>query len=111
MTSEQKALKLAGRYARLRHRMHQCKQTTGKLFDLCEAPRYHDDMPLGSGCIASLADGLLYGPEGESNWGELTATFCRPCLLGLKVSRHRKRTLSKRLNAVLGAIKRLGAKH
>ena len=114
-TPEQKALQLVGRYARLKHRSIQCKKTTGNLFDMCEKPVYLHDVTAGSGCIAYLAeckaDGLLvYVEDGESNWLEIMANFCKPCALAMKVSRHRKRTLAKRLSTVLGSMKRLGSK-
>ena len=117
MTDAEKALRLVGRYARLQHRMHQCKQATGRLFDACENPLYEGDNQIGSGCINALSEAkragrLAYGPDGESNWFRVLDEIecCRACRLGLKVSRHRKRALTARRTSVLGAMKRLGSK-
>jgi hypothetical protein len=117
MSAADKALALAGRYARLRLRQTQCRRTTGRLFDACEKPLYHGDESAGSGCIAALcsakADGdLRYDPDGESNWHQLLKDleFCRPCLVGLAVSRHRKRRLGRRVASVLASLCRLGRK-
>lgn len=38
MSAADKALALAGRYARLRLRDTQCRRLTGRLFDACEQP-------------------------------------------------------------------------
>ena len=112
-----KALALAGRYARLRLREHQCRNLTGRLFDMCEDPAYHIDEQVGSGCMAALREAkargaVKYGPDGESNWHQVLSDleFCRPCLLGLAVWRHRKQRLARRRSAVLAALSRIGRK-
>ena len=117
MSAADKALDLAGRYARLRLRETQCRHLTGCLFDTCEKPLYHGDETVGSGCMAALrdakADGALRsGPDGESNWHHVLKDleFCRPCLVGLAVWRHRKRRLARRRTSVLAALCRLGRK-
>ena len=112
-----KALALAGRYARLRLRDHQCRKLTSRLFDMCEDPAYHGEEKVGSGCMVALreakADGAFkYGPDGESNWYQVLSEldFCRPCRIGLAVWRHRKQRLARRRSSVLAALSRIGRK-
>jgi hypothetical protein len=112
-----KALALVGRYARLQVRMHQCRQTAGRLLDQCESPAHHLDEHVGSGCMAKLRaaksnGAITYGPDGESNWHQVLhgLDFCRPCALGLVVWAHGKRRLGKRRASVLGSMKRLGTR-
>lgn len=112
-----KALRLVQRYAILRRRDYELRSLTGKCFDACERPIYHEDVVDGSGCIADISHAkdsgwFRYGPDGVSNWSSVLERIgvCRTCSVGLKLSRHRKRTIAKRRGAVLGAMKRLGSK-
>lgn len=117
--AEERALRLAGRYARLNSRMCECKRTSQRLFGMCERPTYiGDERTFGqSGCLATLDLEMqqvryLGGEMGDGfdflGYCREQLGFCRPCLVGLKLSRHRKRVLVRRRASALGAITRLG---
>lgn len=121
MADADKALALAGRYARLQIRSGQCRTLCARLLDQCEHLRYvGDGEALGfSGCMASYRDwkseaakGNEKRPNSQQGWDALLEQdleFCRPCLLAMKVWSHRK-TMHRRRAGVLGSIKRLGMK-
>lgn len=116
-----KALALAGRYARLQIRSQQCKCTVGNLLDCCERTKYWGDgsEPGYSGCMeayrewkSEVAKGNERRPNSQQGWDALLEQdleFCRPCLLAMKVWSHRK-TLHRRRASVLGSIKRIGVR-
>jgi hypothetical protein len=117
-----KALALAGRYARLQIRSGQCRTLCARLLDQCENLRHvGDGEALGfSGCMESYRDWKSEAAKGEAKrpnspqgWAALLEQdleFCRPCLLAMKVWGHRK-TMHRRRASVLGAIKRVGVRH
>lgn len=121
MTAADKALSLAGRYARLQVRSTQCKHLCGLLLDKCENLRHWGDgsQPGYSGCMVAYrqwkseaAKGNEQRPNSQHGWNALLEQdleFCRPCLLAMKVWRHRK-TMHRRRAGVLGSIKRIGMK-
>ncbi len=116
-----KALALAGRYARLQIRSQQCKCMAGNLLDCCERTKYWGDgsEPGYSGCMeayrewkSEVAKGNKIRPNSQHGWDALLEQdleFCRPCLLAMKVWSHRK-TLHRRRASVLGSIKRIGVR-
>lgn len=121
MADADKALALAGRYARLQVRSGQCRGLCYRLLDKCENLRQSGDGETfessWSGCMEAYRDwksGAAKGewnrPNSEQGWAALLEQdleFCRPCLLAMKVWRHRK-TMHRRRASVLGAIKRVG---
>lgn len=119
MTDADKALALAGRYARLQVRSAQCRAVCRHLLGQCEHLRYWGDgsEPGFSGCMESYrewkseaAKGEAKRPNSQHGWSALLEQdleFCRPCLLAMKVWSHRK-TMHRRRASVLGAIKRIG---
>ena len=119
MADADKALALAGRYARLQVRSAQCRATCRHLLDLCENLRHWGDgsEPGSSGCMeayrewkSEAAKGNERRPNSQHGWSALLEQdleFCRPCLLAMKVWSHRK-TMHRRRASVLGAIKRIG---
>lgn len=121
MADADKALALAGRYARLQIRSGQCRTLCTRLLDQCEHLRYAGDgeAPGFSGCMESYRDwkseaakGHEKRPNSQQGWNALLEQdleFCRPCLLAMKVWSHRK-TMHRRRAGVLGSIKRLGMK-
>lgn len=121
MTDADKALALAGRYARLQVRSSQCRRLCSRLLDECEHLRYWGDgsEPGYSGCMeayrewkSEAAKGNERRPNSQQGWDALLEQdleFCRPCLLAMKVWRHRK-TMHRRRAGVLRSIKRIGMK-
>jgi hypothetical protein len=114
-----KALALAGRYARLQIRSGQCRALCARLLDRCENLRHvGDGEALGfSGCMESYRDwkgdtdkGEGSRPNSPQGWAALLEQdleFCRPCLVAMRVWDHRK-AIHRRRASVLGAIKRVG---
>jgi len=121
MADAEKALALAGRYARLQVRSAQCKHTTGQLFGRCDNLRHFGDGEGDpwSGCMeayrewkSEAAKGHERRPNSQQGWDALLEQdleFCRACLLAVKVWRHRK-TMHRRRAGVLSSLKRLGMK-
>ena len=119
MPDADKALALAGRYARLQVRSAQCRCLCSRLLDKCENLRHWGDgsEPGFSGCMESyrewkseVAKGNDKRPNSQSGWDALLEQdleFCRPCRLAMKVWSHRK-TMHRRRASVLGALKRIG---
>ena len=121
MADADKALALAGRYARLQVRSGQCRWLCNRLLNNCENLRHWGDgsEPGYSGCMeayrlwkSEAAKGNADRPNSQHGWTALLEQdleFCRPCLLAMKVWSHRK-TMHRRRAGVLGSIKRLGMK-
>lgn len=121
MADADKALALAGRYARLQVRSSQCRGLCSRLLGECEnLSHFGDGSGHGySGCMeayrqwkSEAAKGNEKRPNSQQGWDALLAQdleFCRPCLLAMKVWSHRK-TMHRRRAGVLGSIKRLGMK-
>lgn len=118
-TAEARALLLVGRYARLQARSIQCRCATNRLLDKCENLRHFGDgeAPGSSGCMMAYQDckdemskGHANRPVSQEGWDALLEEleFCRPCMLAMKVWRHRK-MMHRRRASVLGAMRRLGA--
>ena len=121
MADAEKALALAGRYARLQVRSAQCKHTTSQLLGRCENLQMNGDGEglAWSGCMeayrewkSEAAKGHERRPNSQHGWDALLEQdleFCRACLLAMKVWRHRK-TMHRRRAGVLSSLKRLGMK-